>query len=136
ALRRRFHRRVRRTYADDRLHDRQHGGGVLMAAATVGERVPANGAGPIHGLRIFLVWLPIALIADYLLYFVYGPHMPPGQMSTSAASQQFDIKVMSVMAAPVMAFVLVYGVYAVGVLGRRDGDDEDGPAIHGHTRIQ
>jgi cytochrome c oxidase subunit II len=107
-----------------------------MAAATVGEQVPADGAGPNHGLRIFLIWLPVAVIADYLLYFVYGPHMPPGQMSTSAASQQFDIKVMSVMAAPVMAFVLVYGVYAVVVWRRRDGDEEDGPPIHGHTRIQ
>jgi cytochrome c oxidase subunit 2 len=102
-----------------------------MAAATVGDQVPAEAAGPNHGLRIFLIWLPIAVIADYLLYFVYGPHMPPGQMSNSAASQQFDIKVMSVM-----AFVLVYGCYAVVVWRHRPGDEEDGPPLHGHTRIQ
>jgi cytochrome c oxidase subunit 2 len=91
---------------------------------------------PNHGLRIFLIWLPIAVIADWLLYFVYGPHMPPGTMSTSAASQQFDIKVMSVLAAPVMIFVLVFMAYSVIVWRHREGDDEDGPPIYGHARIQ
>jgi cytochrome c oxidase subunit 2 len=106
-----------------------------MAASTA--EVPAAGSGgPNHGLRLFLIWLPLALAADLLLYFVYGPHMPPGTMSTSAASQQFDIKVMSVMAAPVMIFVLVYGAYALIVWRHKEGDDEDGPALYGHTRIQ
>jgi cytochrome c oxidase subunit II len=90
---------------------------------------------PNHGLRIFLIWLPIALAADLLIWFVWGPHLPPGAMSSSAASQQFDIRVMAVMAAPVMAFVLTYGVYAVIVWRHREGDDEDGPAIHGNNRI-
>jgi cytochrome c oxidase subunit 2 len=62
--------------------------------------------------------------------------MPPGTMSTAAASQQFDIKVMSVMAAPVMAFVLVFAGYALVVWRHREGDTEDGPPIYGHTRIQ
>ena len=107
-----------------------------MAAEAVGGQRPASASGPNHGLRIFLIWLPIAIVADYLLYFVYGPHMPPGTMSTSAASQQFDIKVMSVMAAPVMAFVLVYSGYSLVVWRHREGDLEDGPPIYGHTRIQ
>jgi cytochrome c oxidase subunit 2 len=105
-----------------------------MTALAVGDERPASG--PNHGLRIFLIWLPVALAADLLLYFVYGPHMPPGTMSDSAASQQFDIKVMAVMAAPVMAFVLVYAAYALVVWRHRDGDEEDGPPIYGHTRIQ
>jgi cytochrome c oxidase subunit II len=91
---------------------------------------------PRHGLRIVLLWLPVALAADLLLWFVYGPHMPPGTMSTSAASQQFDIRVMSVMAAPVVSFVLVYSVYAFIVWRTREGDEEDGPPIHGHNRAQ
>jgi cytochrome c oxidase subunit II len=106
-----------------------------MAASAA--EVPAAGTGgPNHGLRMFLIWLPLALAADLLLWFVYGPHMPPGTMSTSATSQQFTIKVMAVMAAPVMIFVLVYGAYAVTVWRHREGDEEDGPAIYGHTRIQ
>src|SRR5215469_14991364 len=136
ALRRRLHRRIRRAHADVRLHDRQHGGGELMAAGALRRLGPAGADEPNHGLRIFLIWLPIALAADLLLYFVYGPHMPPGTMSTTAASQQFDIKVMSVMAAPVMVFVLVYAIYSFVVWRHREGDDEDGPAIYGHARIQ
>jgi cytochrome c oxidase subunit 2 len=107
-----------------------------MSATTAGDVQAPGSAGPNHGLRIFLIWLPIAVAADILLYFVYGPHMPPGQMSNSAASQQFDIKVMSVLAAPVMAFVLVFMAYSVIVWRHREGDDEDGPALFGHARIQ
>jgi cytochrome c oxidase subunit 2 len=106
-----------------------------MAAATGDVTRPAAGE-PNHGLRIFLIWLPVALAVDLLLYFVYGPHMPPGTMSDTANSQQFDIKVMSVMAAPVMVFVLVYAAYALIVWRHRAGDDADGPPIHGHGRIQ
>jgi cytochrome c oxidase subunit II len=107
-----------------------------MAAEAVGGQGPAGTATPNHGLRIFIIWLPLAVIADWLLYFVYGPHMPPGKMSTSAASQQFDIKVMSVMAAPVMIFVLVYAAYALIVWHHREGDETDGPPIYGNSRIQ
>jgi cytochrome c oxidase subunit 2 len=106
-------------------------------AATVAEGAQEPGStGPNHGLRIFLIWLPIAVAVDLLLYFVYGPHMPPGNMSDTAASQQFDIKVMSVLAAPVMIFVLVAMGYSLIVWRHREGDDEDGPPIFGNTRIQ
>jgi cytochrome c oxidase subunit II len=107
-----------------------------MAAQAVGGQGTTGPAEPNHGLRIFIIWLPVAVIADWLLYFVYGPHMPPGKMSTSAASQQFDIKVMSVMAAPIMAFVLIYAAYALIVWRRKEGDETDGPPIYGHARIQ
>jgi cytochrome c oxidase subunit II len=107
-----------------------------MAASTAEAGNTTAPAGPNHGLRIFLMWLPVAVAADLLLYFVYGPHMPPGTMSNTAASQQFDIKVMSVLAAPVMIFVLLYMAYAFIVWRHREGDDEDGPAIFGHARIQ
>jgi cytochrome c oxidase subunit II len=106
-------------------------------AASVADDVQGPGsAEPNHGLRIFLIWLPIAVAADLLLYFVYGPHMPPGRMSNTAASQQFDIKVMSVLAAPIMAFVLIGMGYSLIVWRHREGDDEDGPPIFGHARIQ
>jgi cytochrome c oxidase subunit II len=107
-----------------------------MAAEAAAEPRSAAGGGPNHGLRIFLMWLPVAVAADLVLYFVYGPHMPPGDMSTSAASSQFDIRVMSVMAAPVVAFVLIYFGYALVVWRRREGDNEDGPPIRGNSRIQ
>jgi cytochrome c oxidase subunit 2 len=44
--------------------------------------------------------------------------------------------VMAVLAAPVMAFVLIYAAYALIVWRHREGDEEDGPALFGNVRIQ
>jgi cytochrome c oxidase subunit II len=106
-----------------------------MAAAQ--EAAPAAGRNePSHGLRIFLIWLPLALAADLVIWFVLGPHLPPGTMSTSAASQQFDFKVMAVMGAPVMLAVLVYSAYALTAWRSKLDETGDGPALEGHTWIQ
>ncbi|HEY2508220.1 MAG TPA: cytochrome c oxidase subunit II [Streptosporangiaceae bacterium] len=107
-----------------------------MAAPAAAQPPSETAKGPNHGLRLVLLWLPVAVAADLLIYLVWGPHLPPGQMSTSASSQQFDIKIMAVMAAPVMAFVLIYFGYALVVWRQKAGDTEDGPAIQGNTRIQ
>jgi cytochrome c oxidase subunit II len=107
-----------------------------MAASVAADHQVSEAGGPNHGLRIFLMWLPLSVAADLILYFVYGPHMPPGDMSNTAQSQQFDIKVMSVLAAPVMLFVLVFAIYALTVWRRRPGDNTDGPPIFGNARIQ
>ena len=48
-------------------------------------------------MRIFLIWLPLAVIADLLIWFVWYPHLPPGRMTSSAEHQQFDIAVMAVL---------------------------------------
>jgi cytochrome c oxidase subunit II len=89
-----------------------------------------------HGLRIFLIWLPLAIAADLLIYFAWYPHIPPGRMSDQAQGQQFDIMIMALLAAPVLLFVWTYFAYALIVWRRRAGDDEDGVPIHGNTRIQ
>jgi cytochrome c oxidase subunit 2 len=110
-------------------------------AAAAGDTPGARGSGraagePNHGLRIFLIWLVLSVVADVLIWVVWGPHLPPGDMATAASGQQFDIKVMAVLAAPVMALVLAYFGYALTVWRQREGDEEDGPALHGHARIQ
>jgi cytochrome c oxidase subunit 2 len=107
-----------------------------MAASPTEAGQPAGPVGPNHGLRIFLIWLPIAVAAVLLIWIVLGPHLPPGSMTDTAHSQQFDIQVLAVLAAPVMAFVLVFAAYALIVWRHREGDEEDGPPIHGHTGIQ
>jgi cytochrome c oxidase subunit 2 len=96
----------------------------------------SNHGEPNHGLRIFLIWLVVSVVADVLIWVVWGPHLPPGDMATASNGQQFDIKVMAVMAAPVMALVLIYFGYALTVWRQRDGDEEDGPPLHGHARVQ
>ena len=107
-----------------------------MAASPTEAGHAAERTEPNHALRIFLIWLPIAVASVLLIWIVLAPHLPPGKMSDSAHSQQFDIQVLAVMAAPVMAFVLVLAAYSLIVWRHRAGDEEDGPPIHGHTGIQ
>jgi cytochrome c oxidase subunit II len=89
-----------------------------------------------HGLRILLIWLPLAIIADLLIWFAAYPHFPPGRMTDQAQGQQFDIAIMTMMVAPVLLFIWVYFLYAILVWRRRAGDDEDAEPIHGNTRVQ
>jgi cytochrome c oxidase subunit 2 len=108
-----------------------------MAAA---EATPATGGNTgretRHGLRIFLIWIVLALAADLVIWFVWYPHLPPGRMSESAKHQQFDIAVLALAAAPVMLLVYVYFIYALVNWRRRRGDEDDGPPIFGHTGLQ
>ncbi len=107
-----------------------------MAAESQATAPGAQSGGPSHGLRIFLIWFVASLAADLLIWFVLGPHLPPGTMSSSAIEEQGAIKLMAVMSAPVMVFVIVYFAYALIVWRQRAGDEEDGPPLHGHARIQ
>jgi len=85
---------------------------------------------------MFLIWLPLAIVADLVIWFALYPHLPPGRMTDQAQGQQFDIAVMAVLAAPVVLFIWVYFAYALVVWRHRAGDDEDGPPIHGNTKVQ
>jgi len=62
--------------------------------------------------------------------------MPPGTMTSSAEHQQFDIAFLAMVGAPVMLFVWIYAGYALVNWRHREGDDEDGPPIHGNAKIQ
>jgi cytochrome c oxidase subunit 2 len=106
----------------------------MAAAAASG---PAVAGEPRHGLRILLVWLVASVAVDLVIWFVWGPHLPPGHMSSSAQSQQFDFKVLGVVAAPVMLLIYVYFGYALTFWRQRPGDEEDGPAtLPGAARVQ
>lgn len=101
------------------------------------ENTRAGDGGPRHGRRIFTIWLVLTVAVDLVIWFVWGPHMPPGDMSSSAQSQQLDYKVLAVVAAPVMLLIYVYFAYALTVWRQRDGDEEDGPGeLPGAGRIQ
>ena len=105
-----------------------------MAADTAAPT--AAGREPSHGRRLVVIWLVAALALDLFYWFVLGPNVPPGKLGSAAQGQQFDINVLTVMCLPVVAGVIIYFVYSLVVWRRRDGDDEDGPAIHGHAKIQ
>ena len=95
-----------------------------------------SGSEPRHGLRLFLIWLVLSLAATLVIWFVWSPHMPPGDMSDQARHQQFDIAVLAVSAAPVVIFVLLYFVYSIVVWRAKPGDDGDGEPIYGNTKVQ
>ena len=79
--------------------------------------------GPPRGLRLFLIWIVLALAADLVIWFVWKPHLPPGAMSDAARHQQFDIAVLAISGAPVIIFVLLYFIYSIVVWRARPGDD-------------
>jgi cytochrome c oxidase subunit II len=97
---------------------------------------PAPRSEPRHGLRMFLIWIILALAADLIIWFVWYPHIPPGRMSNSAMHQQFDITVLAISAAPVIIAVIIYFVYALVVWRVRPGDDSDGAPIYGNIKVQ
>jgi cytochrome c oxidase subunit II len=89
-----------------------------------------------HGWIIFAIWLPLSIAADLLLWFVAKPHIPPGDMTSSAQHQQFDITYLALWAAPVFLFVWIYSGYALYTWRRRKGDNEDGPPIFHNVKVQ
>jgi cytochrome c oxidase subunit 2 len=107
-----------------------------MAATPTDAGAPAGGAEPNHGRRILVVWLIASVICVPLVVLLLGPHLPPGAMSSSARSQQVDLTVLAAIATPVILGVWIYFGYALTFWRQKDGDDTDGPPIHGHARIQ
>jgi cytochrome c oxidase subunit II len=91
---------------------------------------------PPHGWRMFAIWFVLALAADLVIWFVWKPHLPPGDMSSAAKHQQFDIAVLAVTGAPVFIAVVGYFIYAVVVWRAKPGDDSDGAPIYGNTKVQ
>jgi cytochrome c oxidase subunit 2 len=87
------------------------------------------------GLRIGLTWLVLSAIFMPIVYFVWGPNMPPGTMSDQANGQRFDNQVLGTVATPVILLVCIFLVYAV-IFWRQDGPEVvDGPHIKGSTLV-
>lgn len=82
---------------------------------------------PRHLLRIVVTWVVLSAIATPLVYYVAGPHLAPGAMTNSAASQQWDMTVLLSTAVPVMLAVYVWFGYALIFFRQKKGTPlEDG----------
>ena len=89
-----------------------------------------------HGLRIFLIWIvPGRRRRRAHLGRLEAAHAAGGN-DLAAEHQQTDIAVLALAAAPVMIFVWTYFGYTLINWRHRDGDDDDGPPIFGHTGLQ
>jgi cytochrome c oxidase subunit II len=88
-----------------------------------------------HLVRFISIWVILALIVTPIVYFVWGPHLPPGTVSDDARSQQFDNRVLGTVATPVVLFIWTYLGYSL-VCFRGRGSREDGPPIKGNRVFQ
>ncbi|HEY5272409.1 MAG TPA: cytochrome c oxidase subunit II [Acidimicrobiales bacterium] len=93
---------------------------------------------PHHFWRLFAIWGVLSAAADPLFYFLVGPHLPPGDMGSAGAGDQFDSNVLFVIAIPVVFAIVIYLLYAVIVWRSRPGVPEPvaGPSSHGNIAIQ
>lgn len=82
---------------------------------------------PRHLLRVLVTWTVLSAIGTPLVYYVLAPHLAPGTMTTSAASQQWDMTVLLSAAVPVMLAVYIwFGYSLIFFRQKKDTPLEDG----------
>jgi cytochrome c oxidase subunit 2 len=106
-----------------------------VTAATTARQEVAGRPEPRHGLRVFLIWAVASAILTPIVYFVWGPHMPPGRMTDAAQGQQWDNTVLGTFATPVMILVYVWFGYAILVFRQRGPEIVDGVPLKGSRRL-
>ncbi len=96
-------------------------------------------AEPRHFWRMFAIWIVLSAILDPLFYFLVGPHVPPGTMTSSAAENQLDFNILFVIALPVILAVWVYLGYSIIMwrASRKDAPEPvGGEAARTNLRVQ
>ena len=94
---------------------------------------------PHHMWRMVAVWAVLSAVIAPLFYFLAGPHIPPGTMTSSASGQQFDFNILMVAAIPVVLAVWIYMAYALIVWrASRSATREPvgGPGARSHLGVQ
>ena len=98
------------------------------------------GAHPLQDIRrIFAIWITLSIVGDLIFWFVAGPHVPPGDMTSSASGAQFDFNVLFMVALPVILGVWTYMGYAVLMWrASRPGvpDPVGGPRARSNLKVQ
>jgi cytochrome c oxidase subunit II len=111
----------------------------MAAEASSGASTPAaagRSGGRRDGLWLLVIWIVLSIIGCLLVALVWGPHIPPGADSNTAASQQTDITVLATIATPVVIGVLLYFGWALAFWRQKPGDETDAAPVHGNTRVQ
>lgn len=92
-----------------------------------------------HLRRLTTIWIVSSVVLDLLFWFVVGPHVPPGDMTGTARSDQFDFNVLMVIALPVMVGVWEYLAYVIkfwNVKNPNAPEPVGGPAAAGNKRAE
>jgi cytochrome c oxidase subunit 2 len=87
------------------------------------------------GRWLLIIWIVLSIIGCLLVALVWGPHIPPGAMSSTASSQQVDITVLATIATPVVIGILLYLGWALTFWRQKPGDETDAAPLHGNTKI-
>ncbi len=91
---------------------------------------------PHHIWRMVVIWAVLSLVGDLLFWFLVGPHVPPGDMTDVAVSNQFDFNVLLLAALPVLIAVWVYLAYSLIVWrGSRKGAPEPVGGAQARTHL-
>jgi len=91
-----------------------------------------------HWWRLIAIWVVLSAILDPLFYFLAGPHIPPGKMTTTAGGAQFDFNVLLVIALPVLLAIWIFMIYAIVMwrASRGGPEPEGGETARGNTSVQ
>jgi cytochrome c oxidase subunit 2 len=108
---------------------------VSAGGAEPGE---TGGRSPHHFRRMIVIWVVLSAIADPLFYYLAGPHIPPGTMTSTGEGQQFDFNVLFIAAVPVVLAIWIYLAYVLFEwrAGRGGPEPVAGPSARGHLGIQ
>jgi cytochrome c oxidase subunit II len=92
---------------------------------------------PRHFVRMVVIWLVACAIAIPLFYFLAGPHIPPGVMTSTAEENQFDFNILMVLAIPVLFGVWIYiGYSLITWRGSKAADPLGGELARNHLGVQ
>jgi cytochrome c oxidase subunit 2 len=89
--------------------------------------------------RIVWLWVVLAVVGDLLFWFLVGPHVPPGDMTSTAKADQLDFNILFVIAWPVLIGVWEWLAYAIIYWNAKRKDLADpigGPAAAGNRRAE
>ncbi|CAG4931185.1 MULTISPECIES: cytochrome c oxidase subunit II [Acidithrix] len=91
-----------------------------------------------HLTKILVIWAITSVIGMALVWFVLGPHLPPGTMTDQAQGAQFDIRLVSTLVVPVLFFVWLFFGYSIMKWRVRPGEDPLAPGanISGNSKAQ
>ena len=62
--------------------------------------------------HIVTIWIVLSVVLDVLYWFLVGPHIPPGRMTSTAKDNQLDFNVLFVIALPVLIGVWEWLAFA------------------------
>ena len=92
-----------------------------------------------HFRRIVIIWVVLSVVLDLLFWFLVGPHVPPGRMTTTAKDNQFDFNVLMVIGLPVIVGVwewLGYAAIKWNVKRKDMPESVGGPSAAGNKRAE